>query len=106
MIDLRTEKLISFAEAPKHIPGRPHLSQVYRWSQRGLRGTKLEWLQVAGRRFTSLEALARFYASLTRAAGGEAAVPPPRVRRKQIAQAERELQEAGFEVGGQQEVAP
>lgn len=96
-----TESLLTFAEASHRIPSRPHLSQLYRWSMVGLRGVKLEWLQIGGKRYTSVEALDRFYARLTAAAGGEAApVAPTKLRKKQIEAAERELAEAGFEVGG------
>lgn len=100
MIDTTTEQLISFAEATKLIPDHPHVSQVYRWAMRGLRGVKLEWVRYGGRRYTSREALQRFSAAQTRADGGQAPVPQRSVRKKQIATAERELEAAGFEVGG------
>jgi hypothetical protein len=101
MIDAENENLLSFAEAANVIPGRPHLSQVYRWTERGLRGVKLEWLRCGGKRFTSREALTRFYQRLTIADGGEAApIPTPKMRQKQQRAAEHELTEAGFEVGG------
>jgi hypothetical protein len=101
MIDVHTEKVIPFGKVPEHIPGRPHFSQVYRWSMRGLRGCKLEWIKIGGRRFTSLEALDRFYRALTIADGGEAApMPTPKARKRQIAAAEHELSAAGFTIGG------
>jgi hypothetical protein len=102
MIDIESEKLVSFSDARKLIPGgrRVDLSQIYRWAQRGLRGLKLEWAQIGGRRYTSREALGRFFARLTQAAGGEATVAPIKVRANQIEKAERDLVAAGFEVGG------
>jgi hypothetical protein len=99
MIDTKTETVISFAEASKLTPGRPHLSQIYRWSQAGLRGIKLDWIQVGGRRFTSREALDRFFAALTGAAGGEATIPPSQARQRAVMRARGELEGAGFEVG-------
>ena len=69
MIDTTSEDLISFSDATQLIPGHPHLSQVYRWATRGLRGVKLEFVRCGGRRYTSREALARFYAALTKADG-------------------------------------
>jgi hypothetical protein len=100
MIDPQTEQLVTFAEATKLIPGRPHLSQTYRWAERGLGGIKLEWIKAGGKRFTSVEALSRFYAALTKAAGGEAPTPSPlKARAKQQDRAVAELQDAGFEVG-------
>src|SRR5688572_26005346 len=107
MIDTTTETLVLFANAPKIIPGRPHLSQVYRWAMRGLRGVKLEWVRCGGRRYTSHEALARFYAALTHADGGESApLPTPKRRQTQIAHAEKELQAAGFAIGDSETSRP
>lgn len=72
MINADTEQLIPFVDAPEVIPGHPDLSQVYRWAMRGLRGVKLEFIRIGGRRFTSKEALNRFYAALTEADQREA----------------------------------
>jgi hypothetical protein len=100
MIDPTTETLVSFADATKLIPGQPHLSQIYRWAMRGLRGVRLEWIRCGGKRFTSREALQRFYSRLTLADGGESSLATPAVRKRQKQSAERELVQAGFEVGG------
>ena len=59
-IDVHTENLIPLSKAPKHIPGNPHISTIHRWVQQGVRGRVLETRMVGGRRFTSLEAIARF----------------------------------------------
>ncbi len=99
MIDTESETLVPFSDAPKVIPGRPHKSQVYRWATAGLRGVKLEWVRCGGRRYTSREALGRFYGALTRADGGEGALCTTAGRRRAIADAEAELAEAGFEIG-------
>ena len=96
MID-QTEKRVTFSQATRYVPGEPHVSQIYRWALRGLRGVKLEWIQVGGKRFTSVEAIERFIAGLTRAAGGEVATPQPR-RQRQIEQEGRALAAAGFKV--------
>lgn len=61
MIDHRTENLIPIRQAPGHIPGRPHISAVYRWLNRPMR--PLESLMIGGRRFTSQEAIDRFIAN-------------------------------------------
>ena len=101
MIDITRESTVSFAAAPAIIPGRPHISQVYRWASRGLRGIRLEWVQVGGQRYTSREAIQRFISRLTAAAGGEAApTPPPARRQAEVSRAESELVAAGYEVGG------
>ena len=60
-IDVQSENLIHVKDAPKHTPGRPHISTVYRWVFRG----DLETIKVGGRLFTSTEAISRFIARCT-----------------------------------------
>ena len=55
-----TETYCTLREAPQHIPGRPHFSTVWRWTERGFNGVRLETYRIAGRRLTSLEAIHRF----------------------------------------------
>lgn len=69
MIDFNSESLLTFAEATKTLPakraGRPiHTATLYRWSATGLRGIRLETIQVGGTRCTSVEALQRFFEKL------------------------------------------
>lgn len=92
-IDLESERLVALREAPKHIPGRPHLSCIYRWMQR--EANPLETVLVGGRRFTSIEAIWRFIAGCNEPA---AMTPPPMAerRRRQIEAAEAELRKAGI----------
>lgn len=92
MIDTTTETLLSFAEAAKVPPNRPHVSTLHRWRLKGVRGVKLETCLVGGRRYTSLEAMARFFAAITAAADGQP-VPhrTPAQRQRAIERAEREL---------------
>jgi hypothetical protein len=73
-IDFARETLIPFHEAPKHIPGRPHISTLHRWRLKGCRGRRLETGLFGGRRFTSLEAIQRFFQSDDAPDGGS---PPP-----------------------------
>jgi hypothetical protein len=91
------EKLVTLTEASKILPGRPHISSLWRWHRRGVRGVRLETLVVAGRRFTSLESLERFTAATTAAADGQ---PMPtrtsKQREKAIAAAEAELAREGI----------
>lgn len=91
-IDISTESLLSLPDASKTLPGRPALSTIHRWRLRGVRGTKLETCLIGGRRYTSLEALARFSTATTDAADGKS--PPARTQRQRqlaIERAEREL---------------
>jgi hypothetical protein len=69
-----TENLVSVAEAAKIISERlPNrrggralsVTTVYRWFSRGLRGVRLEYVQVGGTRAVSLEALDRFFERLS-----------------------------------------
>ena len=75
MIDVTAENLIRFCELPKwtdeHLGRRVHPSTLHRWRLRGTRGVKLETLLVGGTRYTSVEALNRFFAATTAAADGE-----------------------------------
>ena len=70
MISIRDENLMTLAEVAKVLPrcraGKlVHASTVYRWAQSGLRGLRLETLQVGGRRCTSQAALQRFFDALS-----------------------------------------
>ena len=65
MIDLASEQLVSLHDVPKLLPPRPsgkrvHISAIYRWVQRGIRGIRLEVIRVGGTTYTSREALQRF----------------------------------------------
>lgn len=60
-----TPRFISFAAAAKLVPGPRRLSPstVYRWHSRGVGGVKLEAVRVAGRFYTTKEAIERFLAA-------------------------------------------
>lgn len=96
MIDVENEKLLTFAQATKILPGRPNITTVWRWRNRGCRGVKLETILSGGRRFTSVEAIRRFQECVTAAADG---VPihaeTPRQRERAIDRAEKRAQELG-----------
>lgn len=72
MIRIGDNNLVPLSQVPKLLPvrasGKPvHISAVYRWVQRGVRGTRLETLKVGGTTYTTLEALQRFAEAATRA---------------------------------------
>jgi len=90
-IDIATETIIPIQQAPKHIPGRPHISTVYRWIQR--RENALDVVRYGSKVFTSLEAIARFGVQNNSPA---AQVPPSRHRAKRVAAIDRELIAAGI----------
>ena len=65
MIDHTAETVVSFAEACQRLPRRragkrPHPNTLYRWAAEGVRGERLETIQIGGTLCTSLEALQRF----------------------------------------------
>ncbi len=69
MRDISEEELVSFTQARGLVPGkRPHLSALYRWAYKGVRGVKLEYVMIGGAKFTSREALQRFFEGVTSAA--------------------------------------
>lgn len=100
MIDLQNEEVLSLTEATKRLPRRrrgkrPHIATLYRWVQHGVRGVRLEAIQVGGTLCTSLEALQRFCERCTDASDR----PSPstsKSREREIKKAEAELAEAGI----------
>jgi hypothetical protein len=96
MIDIEHEHLVAIHDVPKLLPVRSngkriHISAVYRWVQRGVRGIHLEIVRVGGTSYTSREALQRF------ATSPMTAFPQPMQvttsRQKQIESANRRVQE-------------
>lgn len=70
-IDLRNESVLSLAEAAASLPKldgrRPHVSSLWRWCRKGLRGVRLEYVRIGQRLCTSAEALDRFANALAEA---------------------------------------
>lgn len=69
-INILTESVITLTEATRHLPNRrrgkkPHVATLYRWAHQGLRGIRLETIQVGGTLCTSHEALQRFFERLS-----------------------------------------
>lgn len=65
--DPTVEQLIPLKEIPKLLPRRRgkkvHYQTVWRWSKKGAHGVVLETTRVGHIRYTSQEALKRFFAS-------------------------------------------
>jgi hypothetical protein len=53
-------------EAAQRIPGRPHLSTLHRWAQKGVNGVRLQTKRVGNRRFTTQGAIDQFLAELNK----------------------------------------
>lgn len=72
MIDFKTETIVSLAEASRGIPSRRpgrriNVRTIARWHQLGLNGIKLDAFWGGGTLMTSLEAIERFFAEVSRA---------------------------------------
>ena len=90
MIDLTNEQVLSLTDAAKILPRRragkrPHVATLYRWASRGLRGVKLETIQVGGTLCTSREAVQRFCEQLSESDATPS--PTPSSTRKRAMQA-------------------
>lgn len=85
MLRIGDDNLIPLSQVPRIFPTRSngktvHISAVYRWAQRGVRGVRLETLKVGGTSYTSIEAVQRFAEELTRASrpsSGDLSEPAP-----------------------------
>jgi hypothetical protein len=74
------------------------VSTLWRWRTRGVNGIRLETFKVGKKRFTSLEAIARFIEKTTAAADG-APTPHPesdRARERRLERIDAELASEGF----------
>ncbi|MEI8371872.1 MAG: DUF1580 domain-containing protein [Planctomycetota bacterium] len=105
-IDITTETVIAPTRATHLCPERrrgvrPNVATIYRWMMNGVRGIRLESIVVGGTRCTSVEAMQRFFDTLTSASDAEhssAVTPPPvgKSRQKTIEAAEHRLARAGI----------
>lgn len=99
-IDLQSEDVLSLTQAAKTLPRRrrgkkPHVATLYRWAANGLRGVRLETLQVGGTMCTSMEALQRFFDRLgDRSSPVSTATSIP--RRRAMEKADEQLAKEGF----------
>lgn len=93
MIDAHSETLMDLNEAAKAVPtGTVHRSTIERWRLRGANGVRLETVKIGGRRFTSREALQRFFARTTEAGTDrDSSDGSPRRNDAAIRRAEHEL---------------
>lgn len=103
-IDARHETTFPLTHAAKRaeliIGRRLALSTFYRWAGRGCKGVRLETRMLGGTRYTSEEALQRFFDRLTAVTDADrTAQVAPEPRRNRLAErvhAERVLDDAGI----------
>jgi hypothetical protein len=102
-INIFEEHVLTLAETAKILPRRRagrkvHVSTLYRWTTRGLRGIRLETVQVGGTACTTREALQRFFDCLKCAVHTRPSIQPQpnQKRERAIEQAERLLRDNRF----------
>ena len=100
MVDLTSEEIVTLREVVRILPRQPngkalHISTLYRWCSRGLRGVQLESLRLGGRVVTSIEALQRF-AERCSTAESTAGSSTTQRRKREIERAEAALNKAGI----------
>lgn len=70
-IDLEHEQALSLTDAAKALPAidgkKPHISTIWRWCRKGVRGVRLEYVRLGHRICTSRAALGRFAQQLAEA---------------------------------------
>lgn len=100
MIDVTNEQLLPIRDVPRQLPARPngkrlHISVVYRWIMRGVRGVVLESVRIGGTTYTSREALQRFADRLSNPSTVHTPTLPNETltRQRQIARAQRAVTE-------------
>jgi hypothetical protein len=97
MIDIHVEHMLTISAAARELPGRPHVSTVWRWINHGVRGIRLQTVLVGGKRYTSRESLQAFVEQTTVAAAGDTpAARTSRQRQRAIQQAELACKQAGI----------
>lgn len=107
MIDVRTEEVLTLAEAAKlkFLPRRrrgakPHLATLHRWATHGSHGVVLETVRIGSTLCTSVEAVVRFIERTTTAkpAVAEASPAPttPARRAREVARAVEQCEAAGL----------
>jgi hypothetical protein len=74
-IDINAEELLELSKVPANLERRTgkrlNVSTVYRWINRGIAGIHLETILVGGSRYTSAQALNRFFTQSTLAKQGK-----------------------------------
>jgi hypothetical protein len=101
MIDWEREQTMRLRDIDRVLPGKPvSLATKFRWATKGARGVVLKTFLLGGTRMTSVEAVRRFVAEVSKMGAQEMASPPV-ARGKSTASKRRdavnqELQNRGF----------
>jgi hypothetical protein len=104
MIDIQHDQLVELSKVPANLQKRTgkrlNLSTIYRWINRGIADIRLETILVGGQRFTTAEALNRFFTQSTLAKQGRLSTATSEgIKRAKFVrdrQLEKEAQELGI----------
>lgn len=88
------QNLISIKEASGLLPGRPHVSTIWRWIERGVGGHRLPCFKIGGHRYISRTDLESFIMAISGTNAPKSVTSKQRV--KAIAKADAELAEFGL----------
>ncbi len=100
MVSVEQENLITLRAAARLVPSSRggksgiHVATVYRWTNKGVRGQRLETILVGGIRYTSEAALWRFVGKLNEKENP--LVPPPQRDSKRAGRTKSILKKAGL----------
>lgn len=110
-IDFQTEEVVALRDAAKMLPPRhggknTHVSSLYRWAGKGLRGVRLDTIKIGSVVCTSSEALQRFFERLSASDDLESDAPvysTPSQTLRDAERAGRELDKMGVtEIEGEE----
>ena len=101
VIRISLEKLLTPAQAARHCrpsDARPLApSTIWRWHKKGISGVRLETICIGGNRYTSVEALQRFFDAVTLARSTQDAPQEPNAESgTRSAATKKRLHEAGL----------
>jgi hypothetical protein len=88
------ERALTLTQATKILPGRPHVSTVWRWCRRGVNGICLEHRRLGGKIITSHEAIERFAAALAEHDESNAVARTKRARKRSDAERAADINRA------------
>jgi len=93
-IDIAKEEIVPLVQVPVRVPRQRGgkklaVSTAFRWAKAGLRGVRLETIQIGGTKCTSVQALQRFFEALSELSYAEPA--EERRRAQDVARAGQEL---------------
>jgi hypothetical protein len=102
-IDIHKEELLELSKVPANLERRTgkklNASTVYRWTNRGIAGIKLETILIGGTRYTSAEALNRFFTQSTLAKQGKLSTATPEGIRRAKANRDKQIEQRANHLG-------